>query len=493
LLAVLEGEDRRTLARQRRLRTRQVLAGLEAHVKCGNAVIGPDFHDVRWGPQDEGSRTINAFDWPAAFPEVLQCREPGFDAVIGNPPWGQKQIEQHGRVKEYLQERYPSAEGICDLFRPFVEQALRLTRRGCYFGLVLPDIVLLKDYAPTRKLLLDQLAIDSIDWWGAAFDRAVIDTTTLIGRRMTAGERHQVSIAVHDPKAPLRHAIPQQTFLDTPRCTFNLYLTPKRLDTLRRLEDCPKLGQFVEIHEGVHSGNLRAELFVDDCLDDTCRELIFGRDELAPYAIGWRGKFIRLGALPRHRGSAVPPADGRNELPGNTASGNRRYANAGRPEWYDREKILIRRTGDSVRAAVDASRRYASNNFFVVFLKESARVSLECLCGLLNSRLMTWYFQAIEPRKGRVFSELKIKHIRTFPIPASLRETGSDAPLLALARRRAAFAGRLREALPARQPALRRQCQELDCQIDARALNLFHLTESDLDDGREPESVYGES
>jgi hypothetical protein len=34
----------------------------------------------------------------------------------------------------------------------------------------------------------------------------------------------------------------------------------------------------------------------------------------------------------------------------------------------------------------------------------------------LNSRFITWLFRTIEPRKGRVFAEIKIKHLKTFPI-----------------------------------------------------------------------------
>ena len=49
--------------------------------------------------------------------------------------------------------------------------------------MVLPDIVLLKDYIETRKLILDRLSIHAIDWWGMAFADAVIDAATIIGAK----------------------------------------------------------------------------------------------------------------------------------------------------------------------------------------------------------------------------------------------------------------------------------------------------------------------
>jgi hypothetical protein len=70
-----------------------------------------------------------------------------------------------------------------------------------------------------------------------------------------------------------------------------------------------------------------------------------------------------------------------------------------------------------VLAAVDREGRWASNNFFLVFPKRPCSLDLDGLCALLNSRFMTWYFRAIEPRQGRAFAELKIKHLTVFPLP----------------------------------------------------------------------------
>ena len=133
-----------------------------------------------------------------------------------------------------------------------------------------------------------------------------------------------------------------------PRFVFNLHLTPEKRAILKRLEACPRLGDFFEVHEGVHSGNIRDELFVDKFLDETCKPLIFGRKEIQSYLLRWNGQYIRLGA--------IPPCKTKE-----------RYANAGKPDWYARDKLLVRRTGDYVLAAVDREKRYASNNFFILF------------------------------------------------------------------------------------------------------------------------------
>jgi tRNA1(Val) A37 N6-methylase TrmN6 len=352
---------------------RQAALALKQNIKPANALVS---------------------DWAKIFPHAG-----GFDVVLGNPPWGQKEIGKDDRLKQRLWQRFPSSAGIFDLFRPFVELGVRLTKNGGWFGMVLPDIVLLKDYPQTRRFLLEYLTLERIDTWGMAFTGAVIDVVTIIGRKGPARAGHRVRIGSEGKETKTIGPIPQADFLANPRYTFNLSLTPRRRRLLDRLANCPRLGDYFEVHEGVHSGNIRAELFVTERLDASCRELLFGRDEIRPYELRWRGRYVRLAAVPARKTRA-------------------RYANVGRAEWHEQPKVLVRRTGDHVLAAMDRKGRYASNNFFLVFPKKKCGLDLDGLCALLNSEFMTWHFKAIEPRQGRVFAELKIKHLATFPLPA---------------------------------------------------------------------------
>jgi hypothetical protein len=391
------------------------------------------------------------FLWPLQFAEVFQ-RCGGFDVIIGNPPWGQKAISLQAGERSCIQKAFPSSAGIFDFFRPFVEKGVRLIKSQGAFAMILPDIVLLKDYQATRRFVLEELALVRIDWWGMAFDSAVIDTATLIGIKCRCESDHRVRVAIRDPEAPLEHEIRQKEFWENPRFVFNLFLTPEKRKVLNRLADCPQLAEFYEVHEGVHSGNIRDELFVSAAVDPTCKKLLFGRDEIVPYCLRWRGKFIRLAALPARKSPV-------------------RYANAGRPSWYMQEKVLIRRTGDHILSAVDDEYRYASNNFFIVFPTKPCGLNLHGLCAILNSRFMTWYFRAIEPRQGRVFAEVKIKHINSFPLPKYLSASNCER-INELGRKRAHYtrAGNGSEV----------EARQVDLAIEEEIFRLFNLTEADL-------------
>jgi hypothetical protein len=261
-----------------------------------------------------------------------------------------------------------------------------------------------------------------------AFPGATIDAVTIAGRREAAAADHAVRVVVPE----LAHAIPQREFRENPRCTFNLFLTADKRALVRRLAALPRLGDFFAPHEGIHSGNMRDELFVERAVDASCRPLLFGRDELAPYTLTWAGRWVRLGAFPARRGGA-------------------RYANLGKRAWHEGAKLIVRRTGDRVTAAVDNGARYASNNFFVVVPVRPCALTLDGLAALLNSRFMTSYFRTIEPRQGRAFAELKIKHLVDFPLPPPGADCGT---LNALGARRRVEGPRLDDAIEAEVASL---------------------------------------
>jgi len=378
-----------------------------------------------------------AFSWQEAFPDASD----GFDVVIGNPPWGQKAVEVDDAFKQRIREAYPSSRGIFDWFRPFVELGVGLTRPGGVWGMVLPDIVLLKNYEPTRQLLLDELAMTEIEWVGMAFSGATIDAVTIAGRKQAAAVDHRVHVVVTEPGNDVDHWIRQGDFARNPRCAFNLFLTDEKRACLDKLASGPRLGDFFEVHEGIHSGNIRSELFVDSAVDESCRGLLFGRDELRPYALRWNGRFVRLSALPEKRT-------------------RERYANLGQRGWYEQEKILVRRTGDRITAAVDPHHRYASNNFFVIIAKREHPLSLHGLCAMLNSALSTWWFRTVEPRKGRAFAEVKIKHLTALPLPGAEQVAGCEA---------------LNELGAERAAVEDDRAAALDARIDAAVFALFDL------------------
>ena len=117
------------------------------------------------------SETHRFFHWPLEFADVFATIDgrsrsgPGFDAVIGNPPWEMLRAD-HGepgapaQLVRFIRESglYPACgRGHVNLYQPFLERALDLTRPGGQVGLVVPWGLASDDGAAAlRARLLDQ-------------------------------------------------------------------------------------------------------------------------------------------------------------------------------------------------------------------------------------------------------------------------------------------------------------------------------------------------
>ncbi|MFN8483319.1 MAG: N-6 DNA methylase [Anaerolineae bacterium] len=160
LLKVLEGENRQVLVRQLRMFQERALPDLEHNIQCGNSLIGPDFYDGQLGLLDDEARyRINVFDWRAAFPQVFQGDNPGFDAVIGNPPYIRIQNLREFQPLEvgYYEKTFASAQGKYDVYVLFLERNIWLLKQQGIFGVIVPNKLLVVDYGKNIRRTLSTL------------------------------------------------------------------------------------------------------------------------------------------------------------------------------------------------------------------------------------------------------------------------------------------------------------------------------------------------
>jgi len=357
------------------------------------------------------SKTRPYFLWKLNFFEVFQ-EKGGFDVIIGNPPWGQKSIKFSESERKYFKKIYPSATiGILDIFRLFIERAIIIINPKGSFANVLPDIVLLKNYNSTRKFILDHLLITRIDHWGMAFESVNLDSCTLIGKKSSIDNNNMVMCTVHTNNGTSNKKIPQAQFLKSEGHKFNLYLSDETVALINKLKKEKRFGDFFEPHEGIHSGNIRNKLFIDKKINNNCRRLIFGREEIGRYYLSWNGKWVN------YNKNIIKRAMGE-------------YAGLGKPEYFEKPKIVVRRTGDYILGALDEDMYYFSNNVFVCLPHKQSDIDIKFALGILNSKLSTWFYRTIQPRKGKLFAELKINVLKQIPLPEVSRE--KQKPLIDL-------------------------------------------------------------
>ena len=434
-----------------------LLPSLAKNIKNGNSLISGTDEELKkyFG---NNFREKKPFNWREEFPEVF--KRGGFDVIIGNPPWG---ANLESNEKDFYKNLFVTGIGIVDTFALFVERSTKFLKDSGKLGLVLPDIVLLKNYPNVRKLILDNFLISHIYYTGMAFQGVNLDSVVLIFQKENQEKirnNNNISVLIDKEEGKIK----QTVFLENKDYKFNLRLNPIVLNFKEKLDACSiKLGTILEIHEGIHSGNIREKLFTDSQTSGKSKKLLFKGVEINRYFESWAGKFVNYDK------SVI-----------NKAAGE--YANLGKDEYFSNEKILVRRTGDKIIATIDRDGYFVSNNFFVLYKKNSDdKISLKFILAILNSGIGTWYFLAIQPRKGKLFAEIKINHLAEIPIP-KLNLENKHIEIVNLVDRMTELQKNIHsmEENSNEWGRLKSEIEKTDKQIDQKVYELYGLTDEEI-------------
>jgi hypothetical protein len=197
LLKVLEGE-----ARELRGKTQdmyRVLPDLGKNIKCGNSLIASDFyHQLALPEMDMEARLrINAFDWQHEFKGVMDGG--GFDAIVGNPPYG---ADFDPTQEEYLRQRYQAVSNSFDSFIMFMEKAGSLLAAKGRLGMIIPSGWVSTPSSRRLRLRFAELyrpeTFVSLPY--DVFKGAYIDTMIVVASRLKHNERWA---SLPDGKVPL--------------------------------------------------------------------------------------------------------------------------------------------------------------------------------------------------------------------------------------------------------------------------------------------------
>jgi type I restriction-modification system DNA methylase subunit len=253
------------------------LPNLGDNIKNGNSLIsGTDEELTKYFGKNYRDKI--PFNWQEEFLDVFN--QGGFSCIIGNPPWGADISQEE---KEYFKNKFISGRGIIDTYALFVEKSLLLLDNGGSMGFVLPDIILLKNYPQIRKLILDTCIISDIYSTGMAFKGVNLDTVVLcLLKEGEAKVREKNKIAILNENG--KNSIKQNVFLGNDGFKFNLFFDDNIVRLKQKLDSQSiNLGKILEIHEGVHSGNIREKLFIDKPSTKSCKKLLFKGVEIGRY------------------------------------------------------------------------------------------------------------------------------------------------------------------------------------------------------------------
>jgi type I restriction-modification system DNA methylase subunit len=480
LLKVLEGETQQTLQPVLRAFQERALPDLGDNIKCGNSLIAPDFYRQQLLPLDEEDRyRINVFDWEHEFSDIFHGG--GFDAVIGNPPYGAYLFSSD---KDYLNSKFHAQTYQLDSYLLFLEKSVNeLLKAGGLYGMIIPNPWLTNLLqTTTRRFVVERTRVQEIVHFRfPVFPKVVVDTEIVILQKGDPkGTVAKITIAESLPAflvRPWSAGVKQMTHkqekwrklnggvINIFTNTAEEALARKCVAAGRPLEEFCKInvgikpyqvgkGQPPQTRSTVENRPFDAEAQKNNTYRAYLRGSDVGRYLIAPL----QPRFLRYGpwlAEPRPAANFDAPV-----------------------------KIVMRQTGDSLIASLDSQRYLCLNNMHVL-VPFAGTPSPKVLLGIINSRLMNWYYQVLNPEAGEALAEVKKSNVARLPIRSfnmlERNDKSAHDHIVRLVDHILDSSKRLPEArTPQEKTSIERQITATDKQIDSLVYELYGLTSEEI-------------
>jgi len=535
LLKVLEGETAESMAFQSRFWHDRALPDLAANIKCGNSLVGPDFYVNHQGNLfgEQEQYRINAFDWQREFPEAFAGREPGFDAVVGNPPYIRIQaLKEWAPLEvEYYKKHYVAAgKGNYDIYVVFIEKGLSLLNGTGLQGFIVPHKFLNSQYGqPLRGILAKGRHLSQVVHFGANQVFASGTSYTCLLFLVRAGTQVFSVLKVADLDSWRSNGVAQRARLRTSSlgaAEWNLASgqAGRLLQMLARRY--PRLADVADIFVGLQTS--ADDVYIMDYVGQTARYLrlrsrALGADQLIekhaafpllsgtdvaryaplpsrqfvlfPYGVsGENACLIDLVALQHHSPKAAQYlVENRKRLAARERGifRDRDWYRFGRTQniaIQGRVKLCVPRLVQSLYATYDAKGDHYLDNVDVcgVTLRPPyAQINYLYLLALLNSRLLGWCFSLVSaPFRGGWLSANR-QFLGQLPVcVAGTATEGQTRPYTNIVR----MAGRMlslhkqlaRPSAPHDKEVIQRQIDAADREIDRLVYELYGLTEKEV-------------
>lgn len=484
LLKVLEGENNQTLERQLKFFHERALPDLGDNIKCGNSLIGPDFYQQQTMLDEEERYRVNVFDWEKEFPQVFSPSsrsgegkgEGGFDAVIGNPPYG---AEFTDSTTVYLKNKFKTFGWRGESYIIFIEKAIGLLRKGGQFGYIVPDTYLnlaftesLRDHLLQKTKLQEIVLLPS-----KVFSRVTVDTTLLFT------ERNQQSVAYHKSDVLVKTFNKKNTITSIShpdrmfhvsteiwhkQKAFNISsdnaeaLLVNKIERLnKKIEDVADMFSGIKVYE-VGKGNppqtehIRdTKPYTSDKKENKEFQPFYDGKHIGRYALLWcQNNWVKYGhwvAAPRN------------------------------PDNFVDGKILIRKiVGDTLLATYIPETSYCNTLLYVLKIKPNTGLQYQYLLGILNSRFIGWYYKKkFQISSEDTFPQIMIRDILQFPIPDT--DKAHHDKIVSLVEQMLSLNKQLAMAKTDHEKtSLQRQINAVDRQIDQVVYELYGLSKEEV-------------
>ncbi|SPB14318.1 hypothetical protein NOV72_01568 [Caballeronia novacaledonica] len=367
----------------------------------------------------------HAFEWRFEFPEALDeaASFKGFDAVIGNPPYG---VKLAAKTCERLVKTLGTVPDK-EIYYWFLLLGRALLQDGGELAYIIPNGIMYNVFARQFRLDLlknwNVLEIADCTDFGVFPDAVVQNVILSLGKGASVEDIPYREVqGAKSLKDILNAPIEKKTKSDLINLNANwslaLRLPAETLGVLDAIKSAskPLSEYFPEVSQGLiaydkYQGQ-DADTIANRIFHSQVRSKVHNKkwlrgEDVTPYSCTWNG------------------VDYFNYAEG--------VANRRKPKFFLGRRLLVREiTNPSIYAAITEGESYNDPSLLIVLDCEDGEFPLEALLGILNSRLATYYHFNSSPKATKgAFPKILITDIVSFPLPSASSKQISEIAALA--------------------------------------------------------------
>jgi hypothetical protein len=265
--------------------------------------------NAQWGPRSnytwfkkaiDMGKAKSFFHWELEFPEIFfeagKIREnPGWDVVIGNPPYVRQETLEP-EFKNYLKQFFEGYSGVADLYVYFIEKSHKLLRQSGYFGVICSNKFMKANYGKNiRDLIKNKMTILAIIDFGElpVFKEASTFPAVIITKNELTKEQNFTFTAIKDLHFSSLNDIISRNGIPQTNKTLNgnnwIFGNQGLHSLLNKLKiNAIPLSKYVDNHFywGLKTGYNRAFVINQDLKDRLVSEDSKNEEIIKPYLIG---------------------------------------------------------------------------------------------------------------------------------------------------------------------------------------------------------------
>jgi len=405
--------------------------------------------------------------WELEFPEVFfdengeKLDNPGFDAVIGNPPYG---VSIRGSERNYLVTNISKVPDY-EVYYWFIDRGYQVLKNNGYLSLIIPNSILFNVFAKDYRLkLFDKWGIEEIlDFTEInIFEDATVKN--IIFRFIKNKILNTLSYKPTNKIASFEDLVCRKLFtinkdvveINNQNWGLIFKLTPDILDVIRKIKinTLPLIKLFPEISQGLiaydkYKGQNK-EIIKNrvyhhfENSNNRYKKWLYGED-VVRYRINWNGK------------EYIDYCEG--------------IANPREPKYFIGRRLLIREIiNPRIFASITDEELY--NDPAIIIVKENPNsFSIESLLAIINSKLATFYHLNSSPKATKgAFPKILVYDVKYFPLPHEITAK-TDSVLKSL----------VSKILLNKKENTDSDVSELETKIDQIVYNLYGLTLEEIE------------